>query len=146
MTLDLPNEASARDIEQSLVQERANRAAATAKLGGIEQQLSAEENRPAVARERLVEAGQLGNKLANDLKLEPPPDEAALVTEARRWVLSAQAKAVAAEIRMVASSGHPMLDRAAHRSLVDAGVLPRVIGRLEVPVRFEFERLHRGSD
>ena len=101
VTLDLPKEASASVIVQSLQQERANQAAATAKLKGFEHQLAVEANRPGVARQRLVEAGQLGDKLGNEMKSPPPPDEAALVSEARRWALSNQANAVAAEIRML---------------------------------------------
>jgi hypothetical protein len=32
-----------------------------------------------------------------------------------------------------------VLDRAAERCAVDAGRLPRVLGRLEVPIRFSLE-------
>ena len=44
---------------------------------------------------------------------------------------------VAHEIRVVRSSGHPQLDAAAARAVREAGRLPRVIGPLEVPVRFQ---------
>jgi TonB family protein len=40
-------------------------------------------------------------------------------------------------VRTVRSSGHAILDGAAERAVVAAGVLPRVHGPLEVPVRFE---------
>lgn len=43
----------------------------------------------------------------------------------------------ARQIRLVHSSGHPSLDRAARSSVVRAGTLPWVYGRLEVPVRFD---------
>jgi protein TonB len=43
---------------------------------------------------------------------------------------------LAQEIRVVGSSGHPSLDRAAERSVLRAGELPWVYGQLEVPVRF----------
>ncbi len=46
----------------------------------------------------------------------------------------------AAGVELLESSGHPSLDRAARRSVVDAGALPRVYGRLVVPVRFELGR------
>ena len=49
----------------------------------------------------------------------------------------------AAEIRTVESSGHAVLDRAAEQSAVDAGELPRVLGRLDVPVRFSLEEERR---
>ena len=42
-------------------------------------------------------------------------------------------------ISVVRSSGHPLLDRAARESVVAAGVLPRVYGRLQVPVQFALE-------
>jgi TonB family protein len=40
-------------------------------------------------------------------------------------------------IEVAASSGSPILDRAAARAVADAGRLPWVYGRLEIPVRFE---------
>ena len=51
----------------------------------------------------------------------------------------------AAEIRTVESSGHSVLDRAAEQSAVDAGELPRILGRLDVPVRFSLEEERRRS-
>jgi len=45
----------------------------------------------------------------------------------------------AREVHTSASSGHASLDRAAERCAVDAGELPRVLGRLEVPIRFSLE-------
>jgi TonB family protein len=42
-------------------------------------------------------------------------------------------------VRLVASSGHPLLDRAAERSVARAGTLPFVWGQLVVPVRFELD-------
>jgi protein TonB len=42
-------------------------------------------------------------------------------------------------IAVVRSSGHEILDRAAQESVAAAGVLPRVYGRLQVPVQFELE-------
>jgi TonB family protein len=43
------------------------------------------------------------------------------------------------QIAVVRSSGHALLDRAARESVVAAGVLPRVYGRLQVPVQFALE-------
>jgi protein TonB len=40
-------------------------------------------------------------------------------------------------IEVAATSGFPILDRAATRAVADAGRLPWVYGRLEIPVRFE---------
>ncbi|HVH07372.1 MAG TPA: energy transducer TonB [Myxococcota bacterium] len=49
----------------------------------------------------------------------------------------------AREIRTVESSGHRVLDRAAEQSAIDAGELPRILGRLDVPVRFSLEEERR---
>jgi TonB family protein len=46
----------------------------------------------------------------------------------------------ARDVAIAATSGSPQLDRAAERAVVDAGTLPWVYGRLEVPVRFELVR------
>jgi protein TonB len=43
-------------------------------------------------------------------------------------------------VRVVRSSGEPLLDVAAARAVLAAGVLPRVYGPLEVPVSFELAR------
>jgi len=52
----------------------------------------------------------------------------------------------ARDVRTAASSGHASLDRAAERCAVDAGQLPRVLGRLEVPIRFSLEDERRRGD
>ena len=101
VTPDVAEDASAQQIEQRLQQERANQAAVGAQLGKLEQQIAAEANRPGIVRQRLIEASQLTEELAGSLRLPPPPDETALLTEARRWVLAAQNAAVNAEIRML---------------------------------------------
>ena len=51
----------------------------------------------------------------------------------------------ARDVSTSASSGYPVLDRAAERCAADAGELPRLLGRLEVPIRFSLEEeLRRG--
>ena len=49
----------------------------------------------------------------------------------------------ARDVRTEATSGHYVLDQAAERCAVDAGKLPRVLGRLEVPIRFSLEEARR---
>ena len=49
----------------------------------------------------------------------------------------------AEKIRTVATSGNTLLDDAAERGAADAGELPRVYGRVEVPIRFELVRRRR---
>ena len=46
----------------------------------------------------------------------------------------------AAKIQTVETSGSTLLDAAAERGATDAGQLPRVYGRVEVPIRFELLR------
>jgi len=43
------------------------------------------------------------------------------------------------DVRVARSSGHPILDRAAQRSVDRAGLLPWVDGRIEVPIRFSLD-------
>jgi protein TonB len=49
----------------------------------------------------------------------------------------------ARDVRLVRSSGEPLLDAAAARAVQAAGVLPRVYGPLEVPVAFELAARRR---
>jgi len=46
----------------------------------------------------------------------------------------------ASKIRTVETSGSPLLDHAAEQGAVDAGALPRVYGRVEIPIRFDLLR------
>ena len=46
---------------------------------------------------------------------------------------------LARDVRVVHSSGLAPLDSAAARAVVAAGVLPRIYGPLEIPVRFELD-------
>ena len=101
VTLDLAADASAREVELRTQTERANQAAVSAKLAGLEQQLAAESNRPRIVRQILLEASEKAEQLANDLKLASPPGESPLFSEARRWAMSTQAAAANAEIRML---------------------------------------------
>jgi len=49
----------------------------------------------------------------------------------------------AEKIRTVATSGSALLDAAAEQGAAHAGALPRVYGRVEVPIRFELLRRRR---
>jgi TonB family protein len=46
---------------------------------------------------------------------------------------------LAEDVETTRSSGHAILDHAAERCARDAGRLPRVLGRLDVPIRFAME-------
>jgi TonB family protein len=52
-----------------------------------------------------------------------------------RFEIDAEGRA--RDVAVVRSSGQPLLDAAAARAVEDAGVLPRVPGPLEIPIRFE---------
>ena len=52
-----------------------------------------------------------------------------------RFEIGAEGRA--RDVRVVRSSGEPLLDAAAAQAVIAAGVLPRVYGPLEVPVSFE---------
>jgi TonB family protein len=70
----------------------------------------------------------------------PPRARSNGITGVTRIRFQIAANGFAAEIRTVETSGSALLDRAAEQGAVDAGELPRVYGRVEVPVRFELLR------
>ena len=131
--LDLAEGASAREIEQRLQLERANQAAVAANLGNFDQRLAVQANRPAIVRQRLVAASQLTDELAASLRLSSPPDELALLTEARRWSLSTQGAATTAEIRML---DQELLSQGMRIDLLRAqrDSAARSLGRIEIRV------------
>jgi potassium efflux system protein len=130
VTLDLATDASTREIEQRLRTEKANQAAVTAKLGALEQQLAAEVNRPQVVREGLLTASESADNLASEAKLAPSADENPLLSESRRWVISTQAAAANAEIRML---DQELLSQSMRLDLLQAqrDVAERNLGRIE---------------
>jgi potassium efflux system protein len=78
------------EIEQRLLKEKANQAAVAAKLKELDEQLAYEADRPNAVREALSEANQRKEALASELKVPAPQDEAALLTEARGWLLQSE--------------------------------------------------------
>jgi potassium efflux system protein len=133
VTLELPDNASARDIEQRLQTEKANQAAVSAKLGTLAQQLAAESNRPQEVRQILLDAKVTVNRLAEGLKLPAPPGELSVLTESRRWVLSTHTAAANAEIR---SLDQELLSQSARVDLMEAqrDLTERNLGRIAVRV------------
>ena len=101
VTLDLDEGAPLEEIEQRLLAEKANLTAVTTKLAGIDEQLLAQTDRPALVRQRLTEAKQRQEELADELKLPPPAGELPALTEAKRWASETQSLALGAEIRML---------------------------------------------
>jgi len=70
----------------------------------------------------------------------PPRARSNGTTGVTRIRFEIAANGLASEIRTVETSGSALLDRAAEQGAADAGELPRVYGRVEVPVRFELLR------
>jgi len=101
VTLDVSETAPLPEIKQVLLEERANLAAVADKLADLEKQLASEAERPAAVRKRLTEAKQLQEEAASKVKRPSPADESAALSEARRWMLEAQALALSAEVRML---------------------------------------------
>ena len=70
----------------------------------------------------------------------PPRARSRGITGVTRIRFEIAANGCASKIRTVETSGSTLLDHAAERGAVDAGELPRVYGRVEVPIRFELLR------
>lgn len=70
----------------------------------------------------------------------PPRARSRGITGVTRIRFEIAANGQAAKIRTVETSGSKLLDAAAERGATDAGQLPRVYGRVEVPIRFELVR------
>jgi potassium efflux system protein len=93
--------ASLSEIEQAVLQEQANLAAAEAKLDAIEDELATKRERPAAIRKRLTEAKRRLADVGAQLKSGVPVSGASALTTARRAMLEAEAAALNAEIRML---------------------------------------------
>ena len=89
------------EIEQELLQEKANLAAVQAKLDDIETLLESTRERPAAIQSRLAKAKQDREDIEADLKSPPSADENAWVTEARRWSQITRVAALRSEVVML---------------------------------------------
>ena len=89
------------EIEQQLLKEKANLAAVEAKLADIQQQLAHEAERSTPAGKRLSEVKKRQEKIAEELAAPPLAEEPPQFSEARRWLLQAQADALRSEVRML---------------------------------------------
>jgi len=90
-----------QEIEQELLQEKANLAAVKEKLSDIEDQLAGQTERPNVVRKRLAEVKSKRADLDSALNISPPADELPWLTAARRWSQQAQISALRSEGRML---------------------------------------------
>jgi len=89
------------EIEQELLQEKANLAAVKEKLSDIEDQLAMQAERPNVVRKRLSEVKSLRADLDSALKISSPAGELPWLTTARLWSQQAQITALRSEGRML---------------------------------------------
>ncbi len=78
-----------------------------------------------------------------DAVVYPPEARSRGITGVTRIRFEIAESGHAEKIRTVATSGSTLLDHAAERGAADAGELPRVYGRVEVPIRFELVRKRR---
>jgi TonB family protein len=70
----------------------------------------------------------------------PPEARRRRITGVTRIRFEIAANGHASGIHTVETSGSALLDEAAERGAADAGELPRIYGRVEVPVRFQLLR------
>ncbi len=89
------------EIEQALLNEKANQVAVDAKLDEIEKRLAAESERPNVIRQRLTEARNRLDAAEKELKQLASKGETPLIDEAKQWSLLAEQRALSAEIKML---------------------------------------------
>jgi TonB family protein len=73
----------------------------------------------------------------------PPEARSRGITGVTRIRFEIAADGRAEKIRTVATSGSALLDDAAEQGAAEAEALPRVYGRVEVPIRFELLRRRR---
>ena len=89
------------EIQQELLQEKANLAAVKEKLADMEDQLAKQADRLNVVRKRLVEVKAQRTELDAALNISPPAKELPWLTEARRWSQQTQIAALRSEGRML---------------------------------------------
>jgi len=99
--LDVPEQTPLEKVEQELLNEKANQSAVEGKLAEIEKQLAMEAERPAAIRQRLTDARQSETQINSQLKKAAPIEELPLRSEARQWSLTAQLRALSAELKML---------------------------------------------
>ncbi len=99
--IGIQKSSSLTDVEQRLLKEQADLSAVEAKLTDIEKQLEEQINQPSNIRDRLTAAKQNQEQIAKDIKLPSKEGESPAVSEARRWLLQAQSRALSAEIKML---------------------------------------------
>lgn len=88
-------------LEQQLLSEKADLTTLANSLGELEERLETQPLRAQQARDRLTEAKQRQPELADALQLSVPDGQLPVLTEAQRWALELEARALAGEIEML---------------------------------------------
>ncbi|MBT8436481.1 MAG: mechanosensitive ion channel [Gammaproteobacteria bacterium] len=88
-------------LEQQLLSEKADLSGLSTRLAELEVLLETQAQRSQLARERLNEAGQRQDEIADALQAPSPDGELPRLAEARRWSLQQEARTLGAEIEML---------------------------------------------
>lgn len=99
--LKLSEKSTLDEIEQALLNEKANQVAVDAKLADLTKRLADESERPNVVRQRLTEARDRLGAVESALKQPATAGEAPLIQEAKQWSLVAEKRALSAEMKML---------------------------------------------
>ncbi len=102
--VSLPDDLARQDLaqlEQRLLSAKADQTAVRGHLSDLETRLQAQSRRPQQARTRLGELKARQDEVASALAAAPPESGSPRITEARRWALQLEARALAAEIEML---------------------------------------------
>ena len=89
------------DLEQQLQKQKAEVAALEAQLADHRKGIAETDSRPVTLRQRLADARREAEKAEEERRATPPADDTPLMAEARRWMLDANATALATEVRML---------------------------------------------
>ena len=101
ITVSVTRDSSLDEVEQALLQEKANLAAVKAKQADIRAQLESARERPTVIPQQLADAKQARQDLESKQKSPAPKDELAWSTEARGWAQTTRLAALRNEINML---------------------------------------------
>ena len=120
--LDVAEHLTLADLERRLQKERADLAAVKARHDDIEARLGSQERRPAVIRQRLVEAAGEREAVAAALQSDVSEDGSSgrhgpKLAEARHWELETRYRSLSTEIKML---DQELLSRAVRLDLLEA--------------------------
>ena len=101
ISVSVTRDSSVKDIEQALLQEKANFAAVDAKRADLATQLESTKARPSAIPKELAAAKQAREELESKLNQPAPKDEISSVTDARKWALLTRIAALRSEISML---------------------------------------------